>query len=239
MVKCASLRFEDRQACLSESSESSRFCTHHEELALCLTVVNNGVEDYIIERELTLKSQKDIDSVNEVEDFMMKFQRTIMYGNGAECWFMKKLERKGRRFGQCKSLVLSNGLLCEEKNGYGSRYCRYHYIQNQVMCEAYHLRIDMLTYNVSQNTMKFAEFLLRRVFSFIYFSEDEFGHKIRFAELYNGGMFLEPYPSENFVTIDKSFYSEAKKYSATAEKSNLMKLMYLSEFFDFLLFFFI
>lgn len=241
-LTCKSLRFEDRKPCLCKSQDSSRFCKHHGEVAVCLSIVSNCVDDYIYNRELLLTTPDDINAVNEVENYMRNFLKSIMYGNckSDAFWWMEKHEKKSRQRGYCKSLELSNGTLCTEAVGYGAEYCRYHFVQHQILCEAYHLtRINMKPFGISQQTLQFTEFMLRREFSKIFIIQDNLGHQIRFANLFDG-MFDYPYPQENFMAIDKEFYADAQKYSGAARRSNfdfnqkyvcLSRLIFLSVFF--------
>lgn len=221
MEKCSSLRFEDRKPCLSNSRESSKFCRHHEEIYECLKIVNEHVDHYIEKRRVVIKYVEDFEAVDEVKLFMHEFQQAIMLGSDTDHWWMENRDKKRRRYGQCYSLELRTGELCEEVLINRKKYCRFHFIQHQIMCEAYHLmRMDMKMKAVSFETLLFVEFMLRTEFSKLFIGEDDFEHIIRLANLYNGGIFAEPYPPENFAAIDVAFYAIAEKYSGAANRCN-------------------
>lgn len=219
--KCKSLRFEDRRPCLSKREDSSKYCRHHKEVEICLRIINDSVGDYMYYRDVVIKTPEDMNAVDEVEIYMNNFVQSIMYGNADNSyWWMDKKGKEPRQRGHCRSLKLSNGTLCTEAVEYGARYCRYHFIQHEILCEAYHIKwTKVKQYSVSLETVQFTEFVLRREFGYIFIVQEDFGHLLRFANLFHG-MFKFPYPPENLAAIDKEFYADAEKYSAVAKKSN-------------------
>lgn len=110
-------------------------------------------------------------------------------------------------------------VLCAEAVGYGADYCRFHFLQHLVLCEAYHLRcLDADQHKVSRSTIQFTEFVLRKEFSKLFIGKDDFGHQARYAFLLDG-MYEHPYPEANLAVIDEEFHADAKRYSGAVEKS--------------------
>lgn len=211
LQKCKSLRFEDREKCLSNAREDSWFCAHHGEVAVCLAL-NRQWDEIINPENNYIDVHKHGASICEVEEYMHQFKMSILNGQceSVQYWWMQKNEKKKRVWGNCFSLELKTGDLCKSPVIGRERFCPYHKVQHKLLCAAYHLTTDMTMYGVSDNTRAFVEFMLRKEFSLIFIGSEDLGHRERRGWLLNQ-MFQDPYPEENRMAIDKGFYKDAER----------------------------
>jgi len=162
-----------------------------------------------------------IKAVAEVKSYMLDYQRSMMNfeeDNNRFWWIGSRIFVK-RESERCESLVLTTGELCKDrKNG---RFCSYHALQHDIICNKYHATCRVDLKNVSDGTKSFIEFVLRKEFDFIYgFAvrhQPYEGHRERYGYLFDN-MFDPPYPAAMRGIIDPEFYRDAEIVSRVIDR---------------------
>lgn len=167
-------------------------------------------------KNVIINSEEEVRALDEVKNYYKRYyKRYLNVMKGLEeraVWWIINREVKPRVKEQCKSLCLSTGEVCTELREIYN-YCKYHYVQHNIVCTKYHAQYKVNLVGVEEYTKSFIEFCLRKEFDFIFgfggLYQSEMGHRDRYATLLCS-MFKAPYASEHVGVIDAEFTRDAQ-----------------------------
>lgn len=141
----------------------------------------------------------------------INLRTSYLWGSKKSClWFQKDNVIK-RDVNRCRSLNLINGKQCNYTlpSGCGNvKRCYYHHYQFRVFTMHYHISHLEEFYGISDSSVAFVQFFLRKMYENIFYVTPEFYH-LKWNGLLYGRIMQLPYNITN-QTKDMPFYRNAR-----------------------------
>lgn len=149
-------------------------------------------------------------AIQEMMSFFKRLRISYLWPYYDSRLWCHNMKREKWLYGRCRSLNLINGEHCEHvtTNRYESR-CTYHQYQFRVFTAYYHVTKRERFNGISESSIAFVEFMLRKLYDRVYFLFPDSRHWCWYAKLYGDIMQL-PYNITNMENMRKLlFFSTA------------------------------